>query len=144
MPRATAPPLAMKPDSIVLAMYHGNQINTSLWHDSSSGSAESNRPCMATHVSQLQEPLSATLKFSLEEPHGSGGLYEEPRLLSHLSEQDLDASTPYWRLFFLSMPKLIILRSAFMGVLHLARGIKTKQLLKTRKMRARTPQFAGM
>lgn len=46
--------------------------------------------------------------------------------------------------FFLSMPKVIILRSAFMGVLHLARGIKTKQLLKTRKMRARTPQFAGM
>lgn len=39
---------------------------------STSGSAESNRPCMATHVSQLQEPLSATLKFSLEEPHGSG------------------------------------------------------------------------
>lgn len=34
------------------------------------------------------------------------------------------------------MPKLIILRSAFMGVLQLARGIKTKQLWKTRKNEA--------
>ena len=35
MPQAVAPPLAMKPDNIVLAMHHGNQINKSLWHDSS-------------------------------------------------------------------------------------------------------------
>lgn len=37
-----------------------------------SGFAESNRPCMATHVSQLQELLLATLKCSLEEPLASG------------------------------------------------------------------------
>lgn len=36
MPQAVAPPLAMKPDNIVLTMHHGNQVNKSLWHYSSS------------------------------------------------------------------------------------------------------------
>lgn len=36
-----------------------------------SGLAESNRPCMATHVFQLQELLSVILKCSLEEPLAS-------------------------------------------------------------------------
>lgn len=35
MPPAVAPPLVLKPDNIVLAMHHGNQINKSLWHNSS-------------------------------------------------------------------------------------------------------------
>ena len=83
MPWAVAPRLAVKADNIVLAMHHGNQVNKSVWHDSSLLCRKQQPQYGYSCLPPSGTPLSNTEMLS----GGAtclGGLHEEPRLLSHL------------------------------------------------------------
>lgn len=76
MPSAVAPPLVTKPDNIELAVHHGNQINKSLWHDSSPLQAlQRAKPQHGHSCLPIQELLSVILECSLEDPCAPLGDY---------------------------------------------------------------------
>lgn len=99
MPSAVAPPLVTKPDNIELAVHHGNQINKSLWHDSSPLQAlqrakpQHGHSCLPTSGT----PFGHTGMLSGGSMCPLGGLFRGSGLLSHLSELYLGMSTPHER-----------------------------------------------